>query len=99
MKTRQALPSEFPFDIVITGGGTGGHIYPGIAVAKELRRQIPSASILFIGTQTGLEAKIVPHEGFALETIDIQGFKSKGVFQKLKIVLLTSQQSNHLIPH
>jgi UDP-N-acetylglucosamine--N-acetylmuramyl-(pentapeptide) pyrophosphoryl-undecaprenol N-acetylglucosamine transferase len=84
MKKQQTLRSESSLDIVITGGGTGGHVYPGIAVAKELRRQIPSASILFIGTQTGLEAKIVPHEGFALETIDIQGFKSKGTLRKLK---------------
>ncbi len=84
MKHSQDLRSTDSLDIVITGGGTGGHVYPGIAVAKELKRQFPSTSILFIGTRTGLEAKIVPHEGFALETISIQGFKSKGIFDKVK---------------
>ena len=84
METRHPLRPELPFDIVVTGGGTGGHVYPGIAVAKEVRRQLPATSILFIGTQKGLESKIVPYEGFAFETIDIQGFASKGPVQKLK---------------
>ena len=87
MKEGQELQPKSPFDVVITGGGTGGHVYPGIAVAKELRYQFPSGSLLFIGTRTGLEAKIVPYEGFALETIDIQGFKSKGLVYKLQTLL------------
>lgn len=84
MKQPQELRTTNSLDIVITGGGTGGHVYPGIAVAKELRQRLPSTSILFIGTRAGLETKIVSHEGFALETINIQGFKSKGAFDKLK---------------
>ncbi|PIE32681.1 undecaprenyldiphospho-muramoylpentapeptide beta-N-acetylglucosaminyltransferase [candidate division KSB3 bacterium] len=84
MGAHQSLRSNLPFDIVITGGGTGGHVYPGIAVAKEVKRQFPSASVLFIGTQKGLESKIIPYEGFALKTVDIRGFAGKGVTQRLR---------------
>ncbi len=76
--------SKKTINIVITGGGTGGQIYPGIAVAKEIKRQIPSSKILFVGTEKGLEAKIVPYEGFNLETIEVQEFDSRGLQNKLK---------------
>jgi UDP-N-acetylglucosamine--N-acetylmuramyl-(pentapeptide) pyrophosphoryl-undecaprenol N-acetylglucosamine transferase len=55
--------------IYIAGGGTGGHIYPGIAIAKELLRQNPDLKIEFVGGETGLEHKIVPREGFRLHHI------------------------------
>ncbi len=74
--------------LVITGGGTGGHVYPGIAVAKEFQKQFPETLIAFIGTRTGLEAKILPYEGFALETIHMQGFIGKGIAHKLKTLYL-----------
>jgi len=84
MKKRHISPTETSIAFVITGGGTGGHVYPGIAVAKELQRQSPSASLLFIGTTSGFEAKIVPHEGFDLQTIDVEGFKSRGMVGKAR---------------
>ncbi len=84
MDTHHSLRSDPPFDLVVTGGGTGGHVYPGISVAKEVRRRLPSSSILFIGTQRGLESKIVPSEGFAFEAVDVQGVVSKGMVQQLK---------------
>ncbi len=84
MKKSQALDSKFSYDLVITGGGTGGHVYPGIAVAREWQQRFPSASISFIGTRAGLEMKIVAYEGFELHHIDIQGFKGKHLFQKMK---------------
>lgn len=71
--------------IAIAGGGTGGHVYSGIAVAKEIKRQLPSARILFIGTEEGLETKIVPHEGFSLETIEIQRMKGRGFGDKFQL--------------
>ena len=86
MKKSQELPTESSLDLAITGGGTGGHVYPGIAVAKEWARQFPSASVMFIGTKTGFEAKIVPHEGFTLNTIAVEGFKSRGVFEKMRAI-------------
>ena len=50
--------------VVIVGGGTGGHVYPGIAVAQELRRWDPRARIMFIGSRGGLEREIVAREGY-----------------------------------
>ena len=61
--------------VIIAGGGTGGHVYPGIAVAKEIMRRNSQAEVLFIGTEKGLESKVIPQEGFQLQTITISGVK------------------------
>ena len=61
--------------VVIAGGGTGGHLYPGIAVAREIRRRVPDARVSFAGTERGLEAKVVPAEGFELDLIRSAGLK------------------------
>jgi UDP-N-acetylglucosamine--N-acetylmuramyl-(pentapeptide) pyrophosphoryl-undecaprenol N-acetylglucosamine transferase len=63
--------------LVIAGGGTGGHLYPGIAVARELLRREPDARVSFAGTARGLEARVVPHEGFDLDLIRSSGLKGK----------------------
>ena len=62
---------------VITGGGTGGHVMPALAVARELRAR--GHSVLFIGTRRGLEAKLVPAEGFPIEWIEIGGLMRVGL--------------------
>ena len=61
--------------IIITGGGTGGHIYPALALARHLRELDPPAEILFVGSRRGLEQKIVPAAGFTLEAITVRGFQ------------------------
>ncbi len=61
--------------IIVTGGGTGGHIYPALALARHIRGEDPGAEILFVGSSEGLEAKIVPAAGFALETVPASGFQ------------------------
>ena len=53
-----------PQRVVIAGGGTGGHLFPGIAVARELRRRVPETAVTFAGTARGIEARVVPREGF-----------------------------------
>lgn len=58
-------------------GGTGGHINPAIAVAKMLRAKQPGAEIRFAGAKHGMEARLVPAEGFPLETVDVEGFSRK----------------------
>jgi len=63
--------------LLIAGGGTGGHLYPGIAVARELLRRRPDAEVAFVGTAQGIEARIVPREGLALELIRSAGLKGK----------------------
>ena len=64
-------------NIVFTCGGTGGHIYPAIAVARLVQTRRPDAKILFIGADDGMENKIVPREGFRLETVKISNFLRK----------------------
>jgi UDP-N-acetylglucosamine--N-acetylmuramyl-(pentapeptide) pyrophosphoryl-undecaprenol N-acetylglucosamine transferase len=59
--------------VLIAGGGTGGHIYPGIAVAEELKRIAPETEILFVGGDRGLEGRVVPEAGFELATIGARG--------------------------
>jgi len=76
-----------PLRILLAGGGTGGHIYPGIAIAREIRRRHPAVELLFVGTERGLEMKIVPAEGFRLETITISGLKGTGLLKQLKSLL------------
>jgi UDP-N-acetylglucosamine--N-acetylmuramyl-(pentapeptide) pyrophosphoryl-undecaprenol N-acetylglucosamine transferase len=72
-------PDPFFPRVVIAGGGTGGHLYPGIAVARELLSRQPGAQISFAGTERGLEARVVPKEGFALDVIHSSGLKGKSI--------------------
>ena len=65
--------------VLIAGGGTGGHLYPGIAVAREIMRRMPDAQITFVGTTAGIESRVIPRERFALETIRSAGLKGKSV--------------------
>ncbi|WFA09632.1 undecaprenyldiphospho-muramoylpentapeptide beta-N-acetylglucosaminyltransferase [Tissierella sp. Yu-01] len=58
---------------LITGGGTGGHIYPALAIASEIKRSNPNADILYIGTKSGLEAELVPKAGFEFKAIRVKG--------------------------
>ena len=70
--------------VLIAAGGTGGHIYPGIAVAKEIMRRDANSEVLFVGTSRGLETKIVPENGFQLSLINSAGLKNVGIVGKLK---------------
>jgi UDP-N-acetylglucosamine--N-acetylmuramyl-(pentapeptide) pyrophosphoryl-undecaprenol N-acetylglucosamine transferase len=64
---------------VVAAGGTGGHVFPGIALAEELRRRRPEARIVFVGTARGLENRLVPAAGFPLEHVPASGFMGKGL--------------------
>jgi UDP-N-acetylglucosamine--N-acetylmuramyl-(pentapeptide) pyrophosphoryl-undecaprenol N-acetylglucosamine transferase len=70
--------------VIIAAGGTGGHIFPGVAIAREFRRRDPSAEILFVGTARGLETKIVHREGFDLELISVGALKGVSIFERIK---------------
>jgi UDP-N-acetylglucosamine--N-acetylmuramyl-(pentapeptide) pyrophosphoryl-undecaprenol N-acetylglucosamine transferase len=68
---------------VIAAGGTGGHIYPGIALAEEIRRRRPDAQIVFVGTAKGLENRLVPEAGFPLELVSATGFMGKSLPERI----------------
>ena len=69
---------------LIAAGGTGGHIYPGIAVAKEVTRRDPSSVVRFVGTAKGLETRLVPQAGFELSLIESAGLMNMGMAARLR---------------
>src|SRR5215471_15981458 len=73
--------------VIIAAGGTGGHIYPGVAIAHEFRRRERETEILFVGTSRGLESKIVPREGFNLELMKVGALKGVSIFERIKSLL------------
>ncbi len=70
--------------VLLAGGGTGGHIFPGIAIARELLERIAGCEVIFVGTQQGLESRIVPAQGFRLLTIRSAGITGKSLTARLR---------------
>lgn len=73
--------------VIMTGGGTGGHIYPAIAIADKIRRKHPDADILFIGTERGMEKDLVPKNGYPIRFITVSGFHRKKPWKNLKTAM------------
>ena len=72
--------------IIISGGGTGGHIYPAITLINKIKQNVPDCEFLYVGTALGLEADIVPKENIDFKTIEVQGFRRSLSFKNLKII-------------
>lgn len=72
--------------VIISGGGTGGHIYPAITIVRALQQLVPQCEVLFIGTERGLEADIVPKEGLPFTTIRVSGFERRLSLNNIKIL-------------
>lgn len=70
--------------IVVAAGGTGGHLYPAVALARAFLRRDPATTVLFVGTSRGLEAKVLAHEGFELEFITAKPVMGKGVADAIR---------------
>lgn len=70
--------------VIIAAGGTGGHIYPGIAVAQEIMRRDAESRVRFIGTKGKLEEKLVPNAGFELSLVESAGLKNVGLLGQLR---------------
>jgi UDP-N-acetylglucosamine--N-acetylmuramyl-(pentapeptide) pyrophosphoryl-undecaprenol N-acetylglucosamine transferase len=69
--------------LLVAGGGTGGHLFPGIALADEVRRR-GASEVLFVGTRRGIEIRAVPAAGYALETLEVTGLKRMGLLGTLR---------------
>jgi len=70
--------------LLIAGGGTGGHLFPGVAIAEELRARHPDAAVRFVGTSRGIEARVLPELGWDLELIQVSGLKTVGALGALR---------------
>lgn len=80
--------STNPRTVIIAGGGTAGHVYPGVAIARELQRRDHCLEVVFVGTARGLETRIVPAEGFPLELIEVRALKRVGWRARLGSLLI-----------
>jgi UDP-N-acetylglucosamine--N-acetylmuramyl-(pentapeptide) pyrophosphoryl-undecaprenol N-acetylglucosamine transferase len=73
--------------LLIAGGGTGGHLFPGVAIAEELRAREPGAAVRFVGTRRGIEARVLPELGWELSLIEVSGLKTVGALGALRGLL------------
>lgn len=73
--------------VVIAGGGTGGHLYPGLALAEEILRRTPDTEVIFMGSEKGIEARVIPREGYTIKFIPSEGFVGRSVFSKFRSIL------------
>lgn len=71
--------------VIIAGGGTGGHIFPAIAIANAIRQQQPAAEILFVGAKGKMEMEKVPQAGYNIEGLDIAGFDRKNLWKNITL--------------
>lgn len=72
--------------LLLAGGGTGGHLFPAIALAEQLKQEEPLSEVLFVGTEKGLEARMLPELGWSLQTIEMSGWAGLGFMARLKVL-------------
>jgi UDP-N-acetylglucosamine--N-acetylmuramyl-(pentapeptide) pyrophosphoryl-undecaprenol N-acetylglucosamine transferase len=70
--------------VIIAGGGTGGHVFPGLAVAEELRSRDASTEVIFAGTEYGIEARVIPREGYPIKFVRAEGLVGVSLKKKLR---------------
>ena len=70
--------------VLIAGGGTGGHLFPGLALAEEFRKRNEDAEVVFVGTEHGIEARVLPREGYPLKFVRAEGLVGKSLLKKAK---------------
>ena len=76
------------YRIIISGGGTGGHIFPALSIADAIRRKQPGAKILFVGANNRMEMQRVPDAGYDIVGLPIAGFDRKNLFKNFKVIWL-----------
>ena len=70
--------------VIVTGGGTGGHIYPALAIADKFKEMDPDTEILYVGNDEGIEKEIVPKAGYRLELVDARWLNKSNIWQLLR---------------
>src|SRR5579875_3099493 len=86
--------------MIIAGGGTGGHIFPAIAIANALKKLLPTAQFLFVGARGKMEMEKVPQSGYDIEGIDIAGFNRGSIFKNFTLpykLIISFFQVNKII--
>lgn len=74
------------YKIIISGGGTGGHIFPAIAIANAIKEKYPKAQILFVGAEGRMEMQRVPAAGYEIKALPIKGFNRKHIFKNINVL-------------
>jgi UDP-N-acetylglucosamine--N-acetylmuramyl-(pentapeptide) pyrophosphoryl-undecaprenol N-acetylglucosamine transferase len=69
--------------VIIAGGGTGGHLFPGLAIAEEFKRRNEMTEVIFVGTEHGIEAKVIPKEGFPIKFLRAEGMMGVSVYRRI----------------
>lgn len=80
--------------ILIAGGGTGGHVFPGLAIARALTK-LADVDVVFAGTPRGLETRVIPEAGFALELLDVEPMKGGGAERAIRGALVAAKATSH----
>src|SRR5688572_29277476 len=82
---KNKFPLKLPVRVLISGGGTGGHVFPAIAIANALRKIDPALQIRFIGAEGKLEMQKVPEAGYEIDGLWISGFQRDNVLKNLQL--------------
>jgi UDP-N-acetylglucosamine--N-acetylmuramyl-(pentapeptide) pyrophosphoryl-undecaprenol N-acetylglucosamine transferase len=69
--------------VILAGGGTGGHLFPALAIAEELKKKRPQTEVVFMGTRRGIESKLIPQAGYRLIFLDVRGFQRRLGYKNL----------------
>ena len=76
------------YRIIVSGGGTGGHIFPALSIADAIKRKYPAAKILFVGADNRMEMQRVPDAGYEIVGLPIAGFDRKNLLKNIKVLWL-----------
>ncbi|MGH7496417.1 MAG: undecaprenyldiphospho-muramoylpentapeptide beta-N-acetylglucosaminyltransferase [bacterium] len=79
--------TEQELRLVLAGGGTGGHLYPAIAIAEAFKRRVPQCEVVFIGTSQGIEARVLPKLGYRLRQVPVRGLQRRWAWENLLLPL------------
>ena len=76
----------FKYRVIISGGGTGGHIFPAISIANTLRSRFPECEILFVGAEDRMEMEKVPAAGYEIKGLPVCGFNRSSLFKNIRVL-------------